>query len=292
MYFKMARTAVTVVAGAAVLCLGAVPAALAAPAHSTEWVRCNAYALHRAIKDASFGDTLNLARGCTYHLPAALPGIMTTLTIVGHNSTLTRTRRAGDFSLLRVDDWEASDVTVINVNFTDGGGRDVTDGGAIDNEGTLHVRGGGFSDNEAHKRGGAIYNDGDLTVSNATFAKNQAPYGGAIYNEDHASIYGSVFAWNNASTPHGHPGNSAGGAIFNEDHVDLAHSIFVVNSTDGHGGAIYTEDVLRARYITVIANHADFSGGGIYNDHETAAVSDSLLFGNQPNNCHEVSGCL
>jgi len=289
MYFKMARTAVTVIGGAAALCFGSVPAALAAPAHSTEWVRCSAYALHRAISDASYGETLNLAPGCTYYLPDALPDIMTRLTIVGNHSTLTRARHAEGFSLLRVGSCVASDVTLINVDFA--GGGDVNNGGAIDNQGTLHVWGGVFWFNEARHRGGAIYSDGDLTVGDAAFAYNHAPYGGAIYTgSSDPSINGSVFTWNKADT-HGDPDHSAGGAIYNDDHLDLADSTFLGNSTDGHGGAIYTDDDLHARHITVTANGADLGGGGIYNDDETAAVFDSMVFANQPNNCHEVSGC-
>src|SRR5580693_1058772 len=68
MYFKMTRATVTVAGGAAALCLGSVPAALAAPAQPATFVPCNAYALHAAINDASSGDTLDLAPGCTYYL--------------------------------------------------------------------------------------------------------------------------------------------------------------------------------------------------------------------------------
>jgi hypothetical protein len=291
MYFKIARTAVTVVGGAAALCLGSVPAALAAPADGTEFVPCNAYALYHAIKHAHHGEILNLAPGCTYSLPDALPDIMTKLTIVGHQSTLTRARDAGDFSLLKVGDYEAADVTVIDVNFTGGGGRDASDGGAIYNQEKLHVLGGVFSFNQTDYEGGAIYNDGEMTVSNATFAHNDAPFGGAIYNEGDASVNGSSFTWNRAPTLSGAPDNSDGGAIYNEDEMDLDHSGFLANSTDGYGGAVYTEYKLHAGHITVTANEAGFDGGGIYNDDETASVADSLVFGNQPDNCHDVAGC-
>jgi predicted outer membrane repeat protein len=315
MYFRMARTAVTVLGGAAALCLGSVPAALAAPADGTEFVPCNAYALHHAIEYAGYGETLNLAPGCTYRLPEELPDITTKLTIVGHHSTLTRTRHAGDFSLLTVGNCEgsdgpaikasdgtvinASDVTVINVDFTGGGGYGIDDGGAIDNGGRLHVRGGVFSFNEADESGGAIYSDCDLTVSGATFTHNRAPYGGAILNDGDARIDGSAFIWNAAQpspvsvvlTLSGDPGNSEGGAIYNEDHMYLADSGFLANRTDGYGGAVYTDDQLHARHITVTSNEADVDGGGIYNDDETAAVFDSVVFGNLPDNCHDVSGC-
>jgi predicted outer membrane repeat protein len=293
MYFKMTRAAVTVAGGAVALCLGSVPAALAAPAQNGTFVPCNAWALHTAINDASSGDTLDLAPGCTYYLPHALPDIMTDLTIVGYHSTLTRARWAGDFSLLKVG-CSAGDLTVINVNFTDGGG-DIDRGGAIDvKDGTLHVTGGIFTGNETDNEGGAIYNDGHMWVNNATFTDNLAPYGGAIENDYDAWIEGSSFTWNKAPTLWGDPDNSEGGAIYNDDNMQLADSGFLGNSTGGYGGAIYTEDDLHAAHITVTANEADFDGGGIYNDGDsyTADLYNSTVFGNQPNNCSYVDGCF
>ena len=69
----------------------------------TDFVPCNAYALYLAISDESY-ETLVLATGCTYYLPGARPDNTTKLTIVDCHSTLTRTRDAGSYSLLTVDD--------------------------------------------------------------------------------------------------------------------------------------------------------------------------------------------
>jgi predicted outer membrane repeat protein len=316
MYFKMTRAAAAVVGGAAALCLGSVPAALAAPPQNTYFVPCNPYALHQAIGHARYGETLDLAPGCTYYLPGALPDVKTNLTIVGYHSTLTRTWDARSFSLLTVggdcgvldatvvgvtviDDGCRADLTVINVNFTDGGGYGTYEGGAIDNQGgTLHAIGGTFSDNKTDRDGGAIYNDGQMTVSHATFTGNLAPYGGAIYNDDQASIYVSSFTWNKAPTLYGDPGNSDGGAIYNDDDLYLADSGFLANSTGGNGGAIYTDGTLRGDHITITANAADSDGGGIYDGGDVvdpAALRDSTVFGNQPDNCAptgSVAGCF
>jgi predicted outer membrane repeat protein len=311
MYFKMTKAAVTVAGGVAALCLGSVPAAMAAPASSAYFVPCNAYALNEAIYHANFhnGETLDLAPGCTYDLPHALPIIKTHLTIVGYQTTLTRTWDAGSFSLLSVgkctggggggitnensDDPPLcmSDLTVIKVNFTRGGGSDTDEGGAIDSQGALYVQGGTFSGNNASEYGGAIYNDGHMTVNNATFTGNVAPYGGAIYNQDDASIEGSSFTWNKAPNPYGDLDNSDGGAIFNDEDMYLANSGFVANSTGGNGGAIYTQADLHAGRITVVDNAAGFEAGGIYNNDETATLLDSTVFGNHPDNCYEVRGC-
>jgi predicted outer membrane repeat protein len=311
MYFKMTRAAVTIAGGAAALCLGSVPAALAAPASSTYFVPCNAGALYAAIYNAHHGETLDLAPGCTYYVPGPLREIKTELTIVGYHSTLTRTWDAGSFSLLKVGgdlgcvveggvlnvnnnpcDGLDGDLTVIDVNFTGGGGYDAEMGGAIDNDGgVLHVIGGTFSDNETYHQGGAIYSDGQLTVNNAAiFTGNRAPYGGAIYNGDEASIGGSSFLWNTSPDEEGTLAHSDGGAIYNDGHLDLFNSGFVGNITGGDGGAIYTKDELNAGHITVTANTADFHGGGIYND-ETVTLFASAVFSNQPDNCVDVTGC-
>jgi predicted outer membrane repeat protein len=256
-------------------------------------VPCNAWALHAALDNPSDGETLDLAPGCTYYLSTSLPDIMTDLTIVGYHSTLTRTRDAGGFSLLKVG-CEAGDLTVINVNFTDGGGYDVGNGGAIDvQHGALHVTGGIFTGNESDDVGGAIYNHGDMTVDNATFTDNLAHYGGAIENDSEATIWGSTFTWNKAPTSYGNmnPYDSYGGAIYNDDTMYLYNSGFLGNSTGGDGGAIYTESDLHAAHITVTANAAGYEGGGIYNDDETVAVFGSTVFDNQPDNCFDVPGC-
>jgi hypothetical protein len=289
MHFKMTRAAVTVAGGTAALCLGSVPAALAAPAQDTYFVPCNPHALYLAISHQSYGETLDLAPGCTYRLASALPRIKTNLTIVGHHATLTRTHNAPGFSLLTV---RGADLTVINVNFTDGGGYKVGKGGAIDNNGgTLSVTGGTFSGNETDNVGGAIYNDGHMTVKNATFTHNLAPYGGAIENDHNASITRSTFTRNKPSL-NGDPRNSDGGAIYNNGYLSLTHSKFVGNTTGGNGGAIYTQHHLDARHITVTAGAAGLYGGGIYNDAgKTATLFASVISHNQPNNCNNVPGC-
>jgi predicted outer membrane repeat protein len=291
MYFKMTRAAVTVAGGAVALCLGSVPAALAAPAQNTTFVPCNPWALHAAIDDASSGDTLDLAPGCTYYLPGALPLITTNLTIVGHRTLLRRAHGAGSFSLLRVANSSYADLTVIDMGFGDGGG-DINAGGAIYNGGgTLNVDGGYFADNTTDKEGGAIYNDGYMTLTSGTFTGNVAPYGGAIDNVGDAIITDSSFTWNKAPTLYGDPDNSAGGAIYNYYHLTITDSGFVANSTGGYGGAIDNENYTYAGHITVTANAADFDGGGIYNDDETVDLFGSTVFGNNPDNCYEVRGC-
>jgi predicted outer membrane repeat protein len=86
------------------------------------------------------------------------------------------------------------------------------------------------------------------------------------------------------------PCDSVGGAIYNDEDLYLANSGFLANSTGGYGGAIYTQDNLHAGHITITANAASFDGGG-NNDDDTVTLSGSIVFGNQPDNCHDVPGC-
>jgi hypothetical protein len=274
MDFRLAKTAVTVIGGVAALCIGSAPVALAAQAApakgGTDFVPCSGYALYDAVKNADYAET------------------MTTITIVGHNSTITQARDAGGITLLEVGDCDSADVTVINVNFTNGGG-DTDYGGAIRNYNYLTVRGGTFSGNQSSDGGGAIENDdyGHLTVIGATFTHNGSYDGGAIANYHDATIENSAFDWNSASYE--------GGAIEEDgNYINISGGGFLAN-TAKWGGAIYTEDDLHAQHITVTANAVnDPSGdaGGIYNYEGTAVVTGSAVFGNQPDNCFDVPGCL
>jgi predicted outer membrane repeat protein len=289
MHRKLARTAGTTLFGIVALCLGSAPAALASPAQNPHYIPCRTSALAAAISTASGTETLILAPGCTYVLREGLPTVTTTLTIVGNHSTLERSDAPGtpSFSILMVED--SGDLTVVGVDFTNGGGDSNYGGGAIRNGGTTTVRGGTFRDNKNVEHGGAIYSDGTLTVSDgAIFTGNVSVYGGAIDSENTATISGSSFTWNKALALFGGPDNAYGGAIYNDGSLDLTDSGFLANSSDGYGGAIYNDDTLTARHITVTANAAGYEGGGIYNDDETVTLTDSTLFGNHPDNCYPV----
>ena len=73
---------------------------------------------------------------------------------------------------------------------------------------------------------------------------------------------------------------------------------------DSDGGAIYNDDTLRDDHITITitANDAGFDGGGIYDGGgvvdvpaDPATLTDSTVFGNEPDNCgpaNSVMGCF
>jgi predicted outer membrane repeat protein len=211
------------------------------------------------------------------------------------------------------------DLTVVDVDFKDGGGSGV-DGGAIyvSGDSNVTVDGGIFTDNYAGDGyGGAIANyeskDAYLTVNGAYFIDNDAAYyGGAIYNYGTTTINGSTFEKNVS------PGED-GGAIYNEGFMQVTGSTFTGNSS--YYGAIYNEpdfigslllnrDDITGNVgvyggglyndsgpVTVNDSLIDFNiatedGGGIYNDDGTTTVSRSQIYGNRPDNCVDVSGCF
>jgi predicted outer membrane repeat protein len=305
MHRKQVRAAARTAAlgGTLVLGLGSAQAAMAG-SPVTVHVACYAGALASAISGATSGETIALAPGCVYHLDAALPDIGVDLTIVGYDTELLRDYGAPSFSLLSVDD--DVDLTVVNVDFKNGGGPDNSDGGAIYSDGAgLTVQGGICTNNngdDGDADGGAIYSDSTLTVTGAYFIENYAEYeGGAIYSEDGATISGSTFEKNATDDDYG-------GAIYNDDDMWLTGSTFTEN-VSYEGGAVYNDSDLTMDRDTLTGNAAYYNGGGIYNDwHLTVdgslidfnrasndgggiyndddiALAGDRIYGNEPDNC-------
>jgi predicted outer membrane repeat protein len=312
MYRKPARAAARAAAlgGTLVLGLGTAQAAMAQPP-PTVHVPCYAGALATAISDATSGETIVLAPGCAYHLDQALPSVAVDLTIVGFYTELLRDRWAPSFSLLTVDCMV--DLTVVNVDFKNGGGPDDDDGGAIsapaDTDVTVH--GGIFTGDYSDDEGGAIATHGDLAVTGAYFIGNFGyDYGGAIYTDgDHATVSGSTFQDNTTDDEYGgaiyaenddymqltgstFTGNSSyyGGAIYNDDHMVMARDNLSGNAAY-EGGGIYNAWDLNVYGSLIDFNRASDDGGGIYNYHNITAPGNQI-YGNQPDNCVDVSGCF
>jgi hypothetical protein len=237
------------------------------------------------------------------------------MTIVGYDTELLGYH--SDFPLLTVD--ASVDLTVVDVDFKDGGGSGV-DGGAIyipgasdvtvdggiftDNyagdgyggaianydskDAFLTVNGAYFIDNDAAYYGGAIYNYGTTTITGSTFEKNVSPdeYGGAIYNEGVMQVTGSTFTGN----------SSYYGAIYNEPTPIgslLLNRDDITGNVGVYGGGLFNDtDTVTVNNSLIDFNIATDDGGGIYNDSGTTTVSRSQIYGNRPDNCVDVSGCF
>lgn len=103
--------------------------------------------------------------------------------------------------------------------------------------------------------GGAINNQGKMHIYNTRFEENQAVNGGAVYNEEwnggQLEISDSVFINNKAS--------SSGGAIWGEKNAALTlsgNNIFQGNTAAGK-----LNDIHNASVVTISSGHTSFTGG-------------------------------
>ncbi len=234
----------------------------------------------------------------TINLTKALPALDNTITIQGSGATkLTVNRTAtAAFSIFTVDKGETDTISGLKIT---GGGGGFTDGGAIDNLGTLTVSKDTFTDNTAFY-GGGIDNNGTLTVSKDTFTDNHATnVGGGIANFDALTVTGSTFTGDTAS--------GAGGGIYNMSALTVTGTTFTDDSsfvgggianvgagvatvskdTFSHDSAVFGGGIANFsnNTSTLIVSHSTFTdnsateGGGIYNN-ATLSVSHSTFTGN------------
>ncbi|MGH8569222.1 MAG: hypothetical protein ACREXU_14750, partial [Gammaproteobacteria bacterium] len=147
---------------ALLMALGQVPALAAAIA--VDGSTCTLVdAITSANTDAPTGgcpagnaaDTLVLAAGSTHTLTGDLPGVTSTITIAGNNSSIERREGAG-----------RTGSPLLAVSAT----------GYLTLQGlTLRGGSGGY-------QGGGVFNGGTLTISNSTVSGNRAYVGGGVFN--------------------------------------------------------------------------------------------------------------
>jgi hypothetical protein len=177
----------------------------------------------------------------------------------------------------------ATDATLTNCTFIS---NSATNGGAIDDdEATLTISGGGFTNNYTDgglDRGGAIfnYNSSSVTIDGDTdFNANQAYYGGAIADDDStSSINGATFAANASG------GAGSGGAIYDTDGslLSLSDCLFANNITSNSGGAIDLSGSSATVSSTVFYsnNAAGDAGAILVSDGSSLTVDNTLFTGN------------
>lgn len=182
------------------------------------------------------------------------------------------------------------------------------DGGAINNEGVVHITQSAFNDNKATKtgnagigRGGAIFQDTaavlkfyklNTVIEQSTFSKNKANNdGGAIYQRPgYIDIAQTTFSENSATNNGG--AIWLGGGAYTSGTLTISESLFELNGTSyGSGGAIYTKSpkpTVRIYNSTISGNQAQFAGG-IY----AAADSNFNLYHVTLayNSCTSANGC-
>jgi predicted outer membrane repeat protein len=213
----------------------------------------------------------------TINLTKALPFLDNTITIQGPGATkltVNRTATAPFFPIFTVDKGETDTISGLTIT-----GGDATDGGGIDNLGTLTVSKVTFTDNHttnfAGGVGGGIDNLGTLTVTNSAFTGNSASgAGGGIYNFDALTVTGTTFTGDSSFVGGGIANVGAGVATVSKDTFSHDSAVF------GGGIANFSNNT-----STLIVSHSTFTdnsateGGGIYNN-ATLSVSHSTFTGN------------
>jgi hypothetical protein len=166
--------------------------------------------------------TITLAAG----LKLANPATGASITIQGPPAGLTIAGggAGSNFSAFTV----AAKTIAVLQGLTIADGQTNTNGGGIDNNGTLAVSNLVVSNNSAGNDGGGIDNTGALTVSNITLTGNVAPNGSSIDNEP-----GAKLTVNNASVS-GTPGGST-------EIVNAGTVIVALGSTFSAASADYTQ---------------------------------------------------
>ncbi len=163
-------------------------------------------------------DTLGLDADIT--LSAALTQITTEITLEGGGFYVDGADTYRVFYVTGTGNLTINRITVQNGSASNGGG--------IDNRGTLTVTNSTISGNSAASNGGGIYNTGSLTVTSSTFSGNSADnFGGGIYNTGTLTVTTSTISGNNAF---------GGGGIDNDGILTVNDSTFSGNSAINGGG--------------------------------------------------------
>jgi hypothetical protein len=175
----------------------------------------------------------------------------------------------------------AVEVFAVGADFTTISGLTIenglaTDGGGIQNGGTLTVVDCIVANNEATSDGGGIYNRGTLSFS-GTLSDNSAADGGGIYNDSFAGE--SVNNLTITGTLSGNTATDDGGGLFNFTGTaslnDATVSDNSVTSASGAGGGVFNIDTVDIGASTLSANSSD-TGGGIYNGRVLDLSTDTL----------------
>ena len=240
-------------------------------------------------------DTINFSVKGTITLASALPPVTDNqLTINGPASPGITIDGGGKVQVMQV----ASGVTLSLAHLAIADGNQAFGfGGGIDNEGTLTVSDGSFTQNvfsglSDSVGGGAISNEGKLIVNDSTFSGNGAlgngatgiaGNGGSILNFGTLTVIRSSFSKNNTGTV------ASGGAIHNEGTSSVISSTFSDNIAapegPGSGGAIFNSGTLTIAKSTFSGNASGFGDGGAIENKGMLAVINSTFSANSTKEC-------
>jgi hypothetical protein len=163
-----------------------------------------------------------------------------------------------------------------------------SDGGAIQNRGTLLVAGSRFLRNTADDGGGAINNNGGaVTIRSSLFISNTALNGGAINNAAGTLDLSTSLVYSNAVS-------NQGGGMFATAGTITVTNVTIARNNAFRGGGIYGQNDARINVLnsTVYTNSASSAAGGIWNNTAGAAANVTLKNTIVAGNNNQVSGVL
>lgn len=161
------------------------------------------------------------------------------------------------------------------------------DGGALLNLGTATVLDSALTNNTAGDTGGAIINHGTLTIRNTSIDTNSAPFaGGGVNNFGPLTLSESLVAHNGTIS-----GNGGGLASFAS--ATLTNVTFSDNTAGLNGSGISSESSLALTNVTIADNTAtNGTGGGLYTHESAVQFRNSIIAGNQPDQCAGTGGYI
>lgn len=195
-----------------------------------------------------------------------------TITGAGPGSTIIDGRqRQQVFDIAATATVNISGVTVQNGNGSDGGG--------INNDGSLRLSGVALTNNTATLTGGGVKNRGTLTIINSTIRNNSAGRGGGIGNTGTLTITNSPVTDNTA--------NRYGGGITNDpgSTATITRTLISGNTSGFCCGGIANGGTLTLTASTVSNNRAETSAGLVNNEHGTMQITNSTVSANVATAC-------
>ena len=169
-------------------------------------------------------------------------------------------------------------VTLIGINFVNGGSASVTNGGSIysDAQGLI-IDNCTFDGSNAAKDGGAIYVNGDsCTLANSTFTNNIAgDDGGAIYWNGAAGTIYNITCENNNAVSSGTSTSKGGSICFTGSNSVIDKSTFKDSSATFNGGALFITgdnvDITNCDFSSCTSDNSTYTG--------SSANPDDLPYG-------------
>lgn len=268
--------------------------------------------LRDTLASAASGSIITFSLSCDIKLNS-------TLTISTNNLTLD-----GQGQQVTLDGQHAVQDLIVSSNITftlnaltiaNGSAGEGSNGGGLENNGTVTITNSTFAHNSASANiggGGLSNNFGVVTISNCTFANNSARDGGGLSTiGGRMTITNSTFT--NNSTLEGDGGGLAnfgttlsignstivnnmtepvfglfgGGLSISGGSLSISNSTIAHNSASGQGGGLFSlADVpVSISNSTIVNNSAPDGGSGLYNFRSPVSIGGSIVANNTGSNC-------